>query len=49
MIDGSSPINVTRFRAKIRDFLRRSAPLTKADLAEFERMLSESGNSMTQR
>ncbi|MGH3838155.1 MAG: type I restriction-modification enzyme R subunit C-terminal domain-containing protein, partial [Pseudonocardiaceae bacterium] len=55
MIDGSSQIDITRFRAKVRDFLcrhsdhislhklRRNAPLTEADLAELERMLSESG------
>jgi len=52
---GTGQIDITRFRAKIRDFLcrhedhislhklRRNAPLTEADLAELERMLGESG------
>lgn len=55
MPGSASPIDLTRFRAKARDFLRRhedhialhklrrNAPLTEADLAELERMLGESG------
>jgi type I restriction enzyme R subunit len=52
---GAGHIDITRFRAKARDFLRRhedhialhklrrNAPLTEADLAELQRMLGESG------
>ena len=52
---GAGQIDITRFRAKARDFLRRhedhialhklrrNAPLTEADLAELQRMLAESG------
>ncbi|MGH4014433.1 MAG: DEAD/DEAH box helicase family protein [Pseudonocardiaceae bacterium] len=53
-------VDIKRFRAKARDFLcrhqdhlalhklRRNAPLTEADLAELERMLSESGELDTE-
>lgn len=52
---GAGQVDITRFRAKARAFLcrhedhlalhklRRNTPLTEADLAELERMLSESG------